>query len=180
MDDIPRTAPTDIPFVPPESTAIARIIEQIEGQFGNRRHSVKGMTREDAEDIFQDALLALHRALTRQAVPNPGAYFIKAIRTTELRRRLEARRRRRLAGDRLSIEGIDLPVEEDLEWAMLLRAALAGVGDLPECERIALQSHLNGVPWEVRAERLGATKGCAWKHFSNAVRHLRTMIVGRE
>jgi RNA polymerase sigma-70 factor (ECF subfamily) len=137
---------------PLSEEAIAHIVERARaGDAGARRalyeqhvdrvyRTVRGLLRSDAdaEDVTQDAMLAVLTSLHRYR-PRPGARFaawVTTIAVNTARRRFR-RRRPELTdtGELPELPAIDADVVDGLERARQRRALLTALAELPERER---------------------------------------------
>ncbi len=132
--------------------AIVRLVEQARAGDAGARHklytqhvdqvfrTVRGMLRTDAdaEDVTQDALLAVLTSLGRYA-PRADARFatwVTTIAINTVRRRFRRRRPELTAtGEVPDMPGDVADREDDLDRARQRRALLVALGELPERER---------------------------------------------
>lgn len=131
-----------------------------------------------ADDALHDAWLRLERGPEPSAVKDPFAYVLRvALNLGSDRRRLEQRRSGILAaqGEAEGPDGLldDAPDPERVaaarsEWAAIKRALAA----LPERRQaIVLAAWVEGVPYDVLAERYGVTVRTIQTEVKRALEH---------
>ena len=172
---------------------IARLVERARGGDRDARHTlyvqlvdrvfrtVRGMVHSDAdaEDVTQDAMLAVLTSLDRYT-PRPDARFASWVTTIAVN---TARRRFRRRRPELTATG-ELPETRDegadptvgLDHAQQRRALLIALAELPERERVIVSLRYGA---ELNASEIGTSLGIESAAIRKILERARTRLASR-
>jgi RNA polymerase sigma-70 factor (sigma-E family) len=133
---------------------------------------------ETAEEVVQDAFVAMHGAWRRLHDPDKALAY---LRQTVVNRSRSALRRRRTAGRHVQTARRDLPDAPSAEHGALAHldraAIMTALGDLPRRQRevVVLRYYADLSEADI-AEALGISRGSVKSHASRAMAALRTTL----
>ena len=140
-------------------------------------------SREDAEDVLQDALVKFHQMPASDEIENPEAYLMKValnLATDRLRQTTSsARREKTWSAEVLNLDQAKEPsspvdsIERDLIARQAIEKLQTDLSLLSERVRDAFVLHkIEGLSHSETAERLGLSRSTVEKHIMKAMRFL--------
>ena len=163
-----------------EPEALARLFDENFESISSRIRSMV-RNRQDTEDLTQEVLLRIHRALPRFDPRKQLAPWISTILTNRVRDHWRARRPMASLEGTEESRGLQIPAPDDgpsemerEEHSRLLRGA---IGRLPAGMRSILMLRVfDELSFESIARQLQLTPDAARKRYSRAVQSLRDLI----